>query len=364
VANHPDSSLIQQSDHREGNRHSGAGTASLPHVEGRLRSWTKDVWQGSPVTYYEGPIDELKRKVPAFARQTYSANDSGEQRCTNARYDSIIRLPLAESEHPIPIGVVSKNYTLFQHRDLIDITLESIRAAGIDEGEVRAEIGLTDFGERMVLRLHFPRSFDFDPGDGNLIGLRLQCFNSVNGTYRLITMLGWIRFVCSNGMVLGTIKFNLRKTHNVYLERQNVSLPLASGLKAIEGEKQHFRRWYRMKVDLRRVISWIDREVCSVWGVKAAVRALHIIRTGRDAVLVRPNEKKLPSERTVEAAQAVPGAHAPVQNLFHVSQVLYWLASQRRELEERLEWEGQAHDLLGKLQLPAKGLRSATILNS
>lgn len=350
MANHPDSSLTQESDHRQGDRRPDAVTAPRPHVEGRLRSWRVGVWQGSPVTYHEGSIDEIKGKVPAFGRQTYSADVRGGYRCINSRFDSIIRIPLAEGEHAKPIGVVSKSYCLFQHRDLADIALESIRAAKIDEAEVRAEIGLTELGERMVLRLYFPKSYEFDPGDGHPIGLRLECFNSVDGSYRLVAMLGWIRFICSNAMFLGKIKFNFRQVHNVRLKTQDVSSLLTTGLKGIEAEKEHFRRWYRMKVDMDRVVPWTDGDVRNVWGVKAAMRTLHIIRTGRDAVLARPFEKGLPSERTVEAVRLVPGAHAPAQNLFHVSQALFWLARERRELEERLEWEVQAYALLNKLR--------------
>jgi len=306
------------------------------------------------VTYYEGPIDEVRTKVPGFARQTYSVDGPGNYRCINSRYDSIIRIPLVPGENPIPVGIVSKSYSLLPHRALVQIALESIRATKIDESEVLAEIGLTEFGERMILRLYFPKSYEFDPGDGHPIGLRLECFNSVEGSCRLVAMLGWIRFICSNGVFLGKIKFNFRKIHNVHLKKEDMSSVLTNGLKTIESERECFRRWYQTVVDPRRVVAWIDREVRVAWGVKAAARALHIIRTGRDAALTRPFEKGLPSERTVQGAQAVPGACAPAQNLFHVSQALFWLANERRELEERLEWEVLAYELLGKLHARRK----------
>ncbi len=47
----------------------------------------------------------------------------------------------------------------------------------------------------------------------------------------------------------------------------------------------------------------------------------------------------------------VPGVDWPVGNLFGVSQVLSWIAGQRREISEDLEWRSQVQPLIAKLDV-------------
>ncbi len=43
--------------------------------------------------------------------------------------------------------------------------------------------------------------------------MRLECFNSVNGSTRFRALLGWFRFICSNGMVIGVIRSDVLRRH-------------------------------------------------------------------------------------------------------------------------------------------------------
>ena len=45
-----------------------------------------------------------------------------------------------------------------------------------------AEAHLSMYGARMALFVRLPRQFDFDPGDGHPLALRLICLNSVDGS--------------------------------------------------------------------------------------------------------------------------------------------------------------------------------------
>ena len=40
---------------------------------------------------------------------------------------------------------------------------------------------------------------------------------------------------------------------------------------------------------------------------------------------------------------------APLHNLFDVSQILAWLAKERRDVQEQLEWREQIPDLIASL---------------
>ena len=58
---------------------------------------------------------------------------------------------------------------------------------------------------------------------------------------------------------------------------------------------------------------------------------------------------RLPSTIDTRRLRDVPGVDGPVENLFGISQVLSWIASQRAEIAEDLQWRSQVHDLMEKL---------------
>jgi hypothetical protein len=82
---------------------------------------------------------------------------------------------------------------------------DGIQQAGIDPVPLRCELGLTSLGEWMNLRIYFPESHQkkLVGRADDVMDLRLEYFNSVEGSSRLVILLGWLRFVCSNGLVIG-----------------------------------------------------------------------------------------------------------------------------------------------------------------
>jgi hypothetical protein len=60
-------------------------------------------------------------------------------------------------------------------------------------------------------------------------------------------------------------------------------------------------------------------------------------------------KNRKPSEIATRKLGPVPGVDGPAKQLFGVSQVLSWLAGQRAELAEDLEWRSQVPDLMDKL---------------
>jgi hypothetical protein len=96
---------------------------------------------------------------------------------------------------------------------------------------------------------------------------------------------------------------------------------------------------------------WADVEVRALWGVKAAVRVLAIATDGWDVEPVGDIRSRRPSEIEVKRITKVPGTNGPAANLFDVSQVLSWIAGQRGEISEDLEWRSQVGDLMSKLEI-------------
>jgi len=56
----------------------------------------------------------------------------------------------------------------------------------------------------------------FLPKDGHRLKLRLEAFNSVDGSSRLSVLLSWFRLVCSNGL---TIKESVREVRDLHNSR-------------------------------------------------------------------------------------------------------------------------------------------------
>jgi len=182
-------------------------------------------WFGEPVWVTEGPPEDLKNLIPRFERRPFSIGNPDPDkdselspgtfvaRGENVLSDLIIRLPLRQEEVATPVAAVSKTYRLIQHTDLFQQAYDALKGASVDVQRVSGELTLSAYGSKMALTFTLPDEFDFNPGDGHVLNLSLQCVNSVDGRCRLRIMLGWFRFICGNGLVVGTARLSQRFIH-------------------------------------------------------------------------------------------------------------------------------------------------------
>lgn len=173
-------------------------------------------WHARDVSYYSGPWDQLRVLLPTFELADFRA---GPEAPRNPYMRSVVRIPRAADEQPVPVGVVSNTYTLVQHQEVAGRCFDGIRRAGIDVTALRCELGLTPLGEWMNLRVYFPEAYRYRAHRevGDVMDLRLECFNSVDGTSRLVVTFGWLRLICLNGMVIGETVVERRDVHNRHL---------------------------------------------------------------------------------------------------------------------------------------------------
>ena len=141
--------------------------------------------------------------------------------------------------------------------------------------------------------------------------------------------LGWFRFVCANGLIVGVGR-TVRRRHDLALDVEDIGAVFAEGLKAAEAERTLYVEWLRREVDSDRVRRLVDGALAQTWGKKAAARAFHIVRTGSDGAFAEPFERATPSCRRMRATEPVPGARGGSHTAFAVAQALAWLARQRR----------------------------------
>lgn len=305
----------------------------------------------------EGGFDDVLHALPHFGRQPFAmASVNGEELGVNSYLDMVYRLPVRQGEKPIPVGVVSKNYRLVDHHQILRTIQQSLTSRGLDLERVRVVAEWTIHGERAHLSIIFPPEAPFSVSmveDSDEMRFRIELFNSVDGSCRLMAVAGWLRFVCSNGLIIGTALIQLRQQHRQQLEVEEIGRLVGEAIDSAQSDRDRFVRWMSTRVEETALVPWVDKEVRSLWGVKAAVRVLGIATEGWDVEPVGAIIDRRPSEiRTNRLGDVrVPGIDAPVGTLFGVSQVLSWIAGQRAEISEDLQWRSQVHDLMAKLDV-------------
>jgi hypothetical protein len=122
----------------------------------------------------------------------------------------------------MPVAVVSRSYSLAPHRQVAALCREGLIEAGIKPEDLRYQVGLSELGEWMNFRIYFADTYCFIDNYGQRLDLRLECFNSVDGSSRLVILFGWLRFVCANGLVIGETKIEIRERHGRGLELPSI----------------------------------------------------------------------------------------------------------------------------------------------
>ncbi len=307
-------------------------------------------WLNSPIKSYKGGLSVIRGHIPSFERRAFALTQpNGERSRLNQRLDMIVRKPFLNDPNFVPVGVVSKNYTLVPHSEVLKVATKALKESNIDLNDVRAELTITEYGERMGLSLYLPDQYSFDPGDENPMTMRLECFNSVDGSTRFQALMGWFRFVCSNGLIVGVTKFNLRRRHMGDVSVSEIGTVLYQGIKDADKEKENFTSWREHSIDFNKLVPWIENDVRKAWGFKAATRTYHISASGFDVKVLGNYKDETPTTIQVKQTSQVPGMPECVQSAFDVSQVLAWLAKERNDFQEQFEWRRQIPKLMKNL---------------
>jgi hypothetical protein len=293
-------------------------------------------WFREEVRTIATTLDELPRLLPVFDRYGLGSNRF---------HDVIVR---RDRGGQLPVATVSKNYVLVQHADAVKAMAGEVRQAGIHPADVPAELLITEYGTRVAIRATLPDAYAFREQDGTPMALTFELFNSVDRTVPFMAAIGWFRFVCHNGLVLGTTAAKIRRRHSTALKMGEVSAVLAEGLKAAIHEREIFETWEHTCVDDEALIAWVDGPVCAAWGPSAAARVYAVATDGYDGV---PEKTRgiPPHARVIKATQPVPGTSAPESDAYGVAQVLAWVASRRGNVAERLRWRGEIPQLMDDL---------------
>lgn len=279
---------------------------------------------------YTGAIDGALSFLPEFDKIAPESFKLGK----NANLDLVVRRPSGQTADraPVPVGMVSKSYRIIQHQEVLQAALSFSKH--VPDSQVRnVKIHATENGERIMFELMFGGAYAMSP-DGHDVGLRLVCRNSVDGTSAVRSHLGWFRFVCSNGMVVGVTLGRTRLAHKPGADLGALFAPLQDQLAVVKKERAALADWTSTRVSQSELRAWVDGPVAEQWNTLAAARVWHITQTGLDARFVSPFQKASATQRKVELLHAVPGTHGRAETVYDVAQALSYVASRRRDVEE------------------------------
>jgi hypothetical protein len=123
-------------------------------------------WLGLPVrSRTEGTFEDILSTLPHFGRQPFAmASLNGDGLGVNSYLDMVYRMPIHQSQKPIPVGVVSKNYRLVDHHHILRTVQHSLANRKLDLGNVRVVAEWTIHGERAHFSIILPPEEHFTVG--------------------------------------------------------------------------------------------------------------------------------------------------------------------------------------------------------
>ncbi|MGA2262965.1 MAG: DUF932 domain-containing protein [Acidobacteriota bacterium] len=118
--------------------------------------------------------------------------------------DEFVEIPnrraVVRTDTGAALGVVSKHYTLVEHKSLIDIITGAV--SKLDVGQVPMGLYVTNGGAKMDALLKFP-SLMREVSRGDRLCPMIKVGNTYDGSGKLAISIGAFRFVCTNLSVGG-----------------------------------------------------------------------------------------------------------------------------------------------------------------
>lgn len=338
----------------------------------------KNKWKGRKASTYTGPVEKILEWIPFFTRTSgWQLVDEG----LNKHLDVIIREPLENDAKyikdrlKIPVCTVTKQYHLFQHQDVFNALVSTLKIIVSDSDSLGSTLVITEYGERMWIRFTLA-NFQLNEAERYPMLLEVSGLNTVVPGTALDIRLSWYEPMSKARIPYGMLsahevnKVNLKKIarkkekdsdSTIFSE---VSLFLKRHLEQLSRERESYNYWIEAKVSHGALARWIDTKVRSKWRYEEAVRIYQLIIEGRDVEVIRPanldreqkgnNTEALPTPSKLpegplpfpEAFFVIkdPGYSAglerftPARNAFDVSMVLAWIVCCGRTIPSQLRW--------------------------
>ena len=306
-------------------------------------------WDGRSVNDYEGNLIEVLDSIPIFDKQPFKIGASD-----NKHFDVVVNT----SKGNMPVSIVSKSYSLVQHRDILTTIGRAFKKLRYNINETECNLHLTEYGERMWLRIQFLKGNIFDPGDGYPLIPQLHVRNSVDGNIPLSFELFWYRLICKNGLMCLDTESRFNKRHTKSLKPELLIEYLYENISKVQREKEVYTRWKQKELhtdtDAEILRNWIDTVVSNSWNHGDAERVYSIMETGQDIKIKRFKDKNTEKNKDCSMIRIslegnVPGTQ-PAENIYDVANALSWVSSHQNSLPKQYRMMLQVPTMLKKLE--------------
>ncbi len=229
-------------------------------------------------------------------------------------------------------------------------------ALGINLNQIEVHLDLTVYGERMRPGLLLPKEseYSFAVRKGDIMAVYLEFINSVDGSMRMSMRVSWLRLVCLNGLVVREVQSDFSRLHIGEQILAELANHVPAALKSVLGERKLLTEWMARVVEDGAFENWIKCMVRSTWGLKAATRAYHITTRGVDVEIEKMLRRTRASLMPIKDSLCVIGSMPSSLNVFAIIQAMTWLAGDRAELQEQLDWKSQVYAMVMKLLPPVE----------
>ncbi len=244
----------------------------------------------------------------------------------------IVTKPTPQEPEPSVLAVVSARYGLVQHRDVLAGALEWAKSeCGVTATHVQMKI--SNKGAQAAFQIDLGEAMQITP-DGFPVNLQFHCRNTVDSSSSLRAHLGWLRLVCTNGMMVGVSLGRMKKTHRDGLSIEKVFAEISATLAQAREDQTALAAWADRKISLDQVKNLSNGILARRWDKMSAARVWHICESGRDAKFIPPFRSDLPTEQAVRFEGDVPGSPAPARTLYDLAQAMSWVATRRNDPDD------------------------------
>ena len=195
--------------------------------------------------------------------------------------------------------------------------------------------------------------YEFDPGSGHPLELKVHCFNSVDRSFAVRVQLAW-----HHGSDHWLWQERFKRNHDQTFKSQEIEKFLVEQLnESLPEEKARYERWFGTTPPPGKsvqpwIIDWIDEIVSKILGSVAAARVYYISTEGYDCVVI-DNRKK--TEVRTHCLEVKKGKRIDflgfksAENAYHIAQVLSWLANEREAIDVQIQQWDQINTLIEAL---------------
>ena len=140
------------------------------------------------------------------------------------------------------LGVHSKKYKMVKNGHAYPLVDEALESADINTSRMTVNDQLDFGGARTIRTYNFP-DHTIDIGGGDKVCLQLKVTNSYDGSNAFGFLFGGYRFICSNGMVVGTSLARVKRKHTTNINVEDLINKLNIAAESYFDNEPMWKKW-------------------------------------------------------------------------------------------------------------------------